>query len=150
MLGKISSLASNIMAALHGPSVIIDSVDDSRRLHPVRLAMAARMYWFQSQILGIPDRFGFMAPPHLPRIQVEECGPWVALAIVYIHMFYLEAGALLLCYYNPKLSRKSVAGLGFLLTMMPVTLLGMIWAKTCSGPQREPGYVWKDWKERTD
>jgi len=64
----LRSLARNTYTLIKdflGPSVI------DGQLNPVRLALALRLYWVQSRIFRIPDRFGFTSAGP-PRLQVDE------------------------------------------------------------------------------
>lgn len=65
MFGERAGTALTAIKNFFGPDMTGD------RLNPVHVAVAARGYQIQSQLLHIPDDFGFFVPPGSPRVQAR-------------------------------------------------------------------------------
>jgi hypothetical protein len=84
MLPNVTEILSTVRLALRS-----DVIDHS--LNPVRLAIARRGYLIQSDILHIPDRFGYFSPGP-PRLQAFEGGMFAGMALCQGILFILDAG----------------------------------------------------------
>ena len=117
------------------------------RLNPVSLALATRCYWIQSRVFRIPDRFGFISAGP-PRLQVEESVILFIAVFLTIQMFFLAGiTVFIVSLMDGDRPVKSLAAMLFLLTM---SVPGFFWLDLCLSPRRAPGYVWEDWKARTE
>jgi len=139
----LQRLVTNIYATIKGffdPSVM------DGRVNPVRLALATRVYWIQSRIFRIPDRFGFISAGP-PRLQVEESAIFVFLVFVVSQMVFYGAITVFLASLMDDRPVKSIA---VMLCLLTIGVVGVIWLSLCLSSRRDPGYVWEDWKARTE
>ena len=112
-------------------------------LNPSLLAVATAGHHIQSQILGIPHRWGFFSPG-LPRLQVFEA----QLSIIAFLLNCLTP--MVLFTLSLLLGLPTGKTLGFLIGELVIPISLKFWSLAVYSPRRKPDYEWKDWKPQND
>jgi hypothetical protein len=135
----ISHFFTNVRLAFR--SQVID-----HNLNPVHLAIARRGYAIQSNVLRIPDRFGFFAPGP-PRLQAYNGAKFAALVLVHGFLFVWET-----VYVALYVRRGWPNPVGVTVYLMAVHLIffSIVYVATLLNPRRLPYHTWEDWKLRRE
>jgi len=135
----------SILDALAG--ALSSQVTASKTLNPVHLAIATRGYWIQSQILCIPNRYGFFSPGP-PRLQVYQAFLSIALLVMIVLDIFLGALVVLLIALKPN--NKPIWKFVVVMVAYVGSVVAAIWVLECYSKHRAPDYEWDDWKLRKD
>ncbi|TID02395.1 hypothetical protein CH35J_003663 [Colletotrichum higginsianum] len=114
------------------------------RLNPVHLAIGIFGYQIQTEILGIPEQYGFFSsgPPRLQVSQGIMFPAYVSLAafpLVFLGVIVLLRG-------NENVDAWIL--MRFIAITASVTVL--FWYLEYADPRRAPDYEWNDWKPHKD
>ena len=115
------------------------------RLNPVYLAIATTGYKIQSQLLRIPDHYGFFAPAP-PRLQAREGAAFAGMVMLICYMVATAWFVINLASSIPN-ARRFMFAL-FLMTV-ETTTCAIFWYVQCTKASRKPGYIWKDRDQQT-
>jgi hypothetical protein len=100
----------------------------------------------QSRVFRIPDRFGFISAGP-PRLQVEESAIFVFVAFVVSQMVFYGG---ITVFILSLMGDRPVKSFAAALCLLTIGVVGGIWLGLCLSSRRDPGYVWEDWKARTE
>jgi hypothetical protein len=112
----------------------------SKWLNPVHIATAREGYRIQSQVLGIPDRFGYFSPGDHPPMQAFQGGMFAFFMLTWPITFL--AG----CFLVPAVSHRGEPVLPLILGLIGLELftLGSAWALSLLDRRRAPSFDWGD------
>lgn len=123
-------------------------VDSDGNLNPTLLAIAQSCHRYQSEVLGIPDRWGFFTSGN-PRLQVDEAAALVSCIFILGPMLLWTIILLAHACYSSLPGCTFIVFLSFLLSLNLGTV-GAIWAVMILSKRRKKDYIWADWKERKE
>ncbi|KAI1340323.1 hypothetical protein F5Y15DRAFT_54601 [Xylariaceae sp. FL0016] len=110
-------------------------------LNQSHLAIATYGYHIQSQLLHIPDHWGWFSPGP-PRLQVAQ-GAIFALLNVGLSYSYMVFGACLIILMHSQ--QRSIGVAIGVITALYRASLAFFWVLVCFADHRKPDLVWGDW-----
>ncbi|KAH6670993.1 hypothetical protein F5X68DRAFT_236164 [Plectosphaerella plurivora] len=123
-------------------------VGNDGNLNPTLLAVAQYCHRYQSEVLGIPDRWGFFTTRN-PRLQVDQAAALAACIFILGPLLLWEI-TLIAYTYSSSLLRSATVGLLNLLLCLNIGIVVLIWTVMILSNRRKKDHVWADWKERKE
>ncbi|KAJ0163435.1 Extracellular metalloprotease [Colletotrichum tanaceti] len=128
-----------IMRMLFFAPQVIDN-----RLNPVHLAIGICGYRVQTELLGIPEQYGFFSSGP-PRLQVSQGNMFPAF--IALSAFPVVAPLVAILFFGTK-NKEFWPIMG--MVAISIGTGGFLWWLECTDFRRAPGYEWDDWKIHKD
>lgn len=119
-----------------------------RPLNPFHRALDVgnKVYWIQSQILCIPDRYGFFSPGP-PPLQRHQACTFIAFSVPMIFGFFTLAS--IIVYFRvakPDHDHPPLWGVFLVFIFVTVPFWAVVWVMNLYDKRRAPDYQWEDQK----
>ncbi len=124
-------------------------ITKDKKLNPVHLALGIRGYWIQSQVLHIPDRFGFFSPGP-PRLQVHQAFLLLPMLLAVITTSFWGAFAICLAVLNNKDNSLPAWRITEVVVVLVVGGADVLYIGFLFDPCLAQNYDWVDWKVHKD